>query len=114
MPRKHITRSLRFTLSAVYTGLFTLLLLGVGLLFRHNLVTKLDDQARDDLEQSWAVVKANLVINHDTGQANYHPVWHFDTNDEDENTISARIKSVYVIADENGKPLGDAYSSTYE
>ncbi|MDQ1469976.1 MAG: hypothetical protein QOJ99_1456, partial [Bryobacterales bacterium] len=114
MRRKHITRSLRFTLSAVYTGLFTLLLLGVGLLFRHNLVTKLDDQARDDMEQSWAVVKANLRIDHDRGQANYHPVWHFDTTDEDENTISARIKSVYVIADEKGKPLPGAYSSTYE
>src|SRR5712672_3190475 len=103
-PRK-IARGLRFTLSAVYTGLFTLLLLGVGLLFRHNLVTKLDAQAREDLDQSWAVVKANLRIEHDTGLPNYHPVWYFDTNDPDEATIAARIQSVYVIADEKGKPF---------
>jgi heavy metal sensor kinase len=112
--RKHIARSLRFTLSAVYTGLFTLLLLGVGLLFRHNLVKKLDDQARDDLEQSWAVVKANLRFEHDPGQANYHPVWFFDLSDPDENAIRARIQSVLLIADDKGKPLPGFYSSTYE
>lgn len=112
--RKHITRSLRFTLSAVYTGLFTLLLLGVGLLFRHNLVTKLDDQARDDLEQSWAVVVSNLRIDHDPGQSNYHPVWFFDKSDPDESTISARIKSVYLVTDEKGKPVPENYSSIYE
>jgi heavy metal sensor kinase len=112
--RKHITRSLRFTLSAAYTGLFTLLLLGVGLLFRHTLITKLDDQTRDDLEQSWEVVTATLRIVHDIGQANYHPVWHFDTQDPDENATSVRIKSVYLIADEKGRPVPENYSSTYE
>ena len=29
-------------------------------------------------------------------------------------TIAARIKSVYVVADEKGKPFPDYYSSTYE
>jgi heavy metal sensor kinase len=112
--RRHIARGLRFTLSAVYTGLFTLLLLGVGLLFRHNLVTKLDDQARDDLDQSMAVVRANLRIEHDPGLADYHPVWHFDTTDPDEAADAARIKSVYLLADEHYKPIPDNYSSTYE
>ncbi|MES1261537.1 MAG: heavy metal sensor histidine kinase [Acidobacteriota bacterium] len=110
--RKHIARSLRFTLSAVYTGLFTLLLLGVGLLFRHNLGANLDEQARDDIKQSWDVLKANLRIENDTGQANYHPVWFFDTIDPDEASARARIQSVYVITDEKGKPLPDASSPT--
>lgn len=112
--RKYIARSLRFTLSAVYTGLFTLLLLGVGLLFRQNLATNLSEQARDDLKQSWDVLKANLRIENDPGQANYHPVWFFDTNDPDENSASVRIQSVFVIADETGKPVPKFYSSTYE
>ena len=112
--RRQLARSLRFTLSAVYTGLFTLLLLGVGLLFRHTLVAELDAEAREDLEQSWAVVKANLRIVNDPGEANYHAVWFFDKSDPDENAISARIQSVYVIADEKGKPVPHSYSSTYE
>jgi heavy metal sensor kinase len=119
--RKYIGRSLRFTLSAVYTGLFTFLLLGVSLLFRQNLATNLNEQARDDLKQSWDVLKANLRIEHDSGQANYHAVWFFDPTDPDENGAAVRIKTVYVVADENGKPVPDSYSpsgfsysSTYE
>ena len=112
--RKHIARSLRFTLSAVYTGLFTLLLLGVMLLFRNNLATNLDVQARDDIQQSWDVLKSNLRIEHDPGQPNYHPVWFFDTGDPDEANAEARIRSVLAIADEQGKPVPENLSSTYE
>jgi hypothetical protein len=116
--RKHISRGLRFTLTSAYTVLFTLLLAGVSLLFRHNLVSTLNDQAYDDLNQSWAVVVSNLRIENDRGQANYHPKWFFDDTDPDEAAISARIKSIYMVADQNGKPLLDqgepSYSSTYQ
>ncbi len=110
--RTRFLGGLRFTLTAIYTGLFTLLLLAVSILFRQYLAKNLDEQGYDDLTQSWAVVLANLHIVNDSGQSNYHPKWFFDTADPDENTISARIRSVYVIADENGKPV--EYSSTYE
>ncbi len=110
--RTQLFRGLRFTLTAIYTGLFTLLLLAVSLLFRQYLARNLDLQGYDDLTQSWAVVLANLHIVNDAGQSNYHPKWFFDTGDPDENSISARIRSVYVIADETGKPV--EYSSTYE
>ncbi len=105
--RKHISRGLRFTLTSVYTLLFTLLLGGVSLLFYHSLASNLEDQAYDDLNQSWAVVLSNLRIENDTGQANYHAVWFFDMNNQEEANISARTKSVYVVADENGKPVPD-------
>jgi heavy metal sensor kinase len=110
--RAQFFRGLRFTLTAIYTGLFTLLLLAVSLLFRQYLARSLDEQGYDDLTQSWAVVIANLHIVNDSGQSNYHPKWFFDTEDPDENTISARIRSVYVIADDTGKPV--EYSSAYE
>ena len=118
MERKHIfSRGLRFTLTSIYTLLFTLLLLGVSLLFRHNLESTLNDQAYDDLNQSWAVVLANLRIENDPGQANYHAKWFFDLASPDEAGISARIKSIYMVADQNGKPLLDegapSYSATY-
>ena len=117
MERKHISRGLRFTLTSVYTLLLTLFLLGVSLLFRHNLASTLNDQAYDDLNQSWAVVLSNLRIENDPGQANYHAKWFFDLASPDEAGISARIKSIYMVADQNGNPLLDegapSYSATY-
>jgi heavy metal sensor kinase len=106
-PGKHISRGLRFTLTSVYTLLFTLLLGGVSLLFYHSLASNLEEQAYDDLNQRWAVVLSNLRIENDPGQANYHAVWFFDINDPDEANISARTKGVYLVADQNGKPVPD-------
>jgi hypothetical protein len=68
-PGKHISRGLRFTLTSVYTLLFTLLLGGVSLLFYHSLASNLEEQAYDDLNQRWAVVLSNLRIENDPGQA---------------------------------------------
>ena len=110
--RRYITRSLRFTLTAVYTVVFTLLLAGVSVLFRQTLESSLDTQAREDLDQNWAVVKAYLRIESDKGQGNYHPVWYYDHNDPDENSIGARVQSVILIADADGKVMD--VSSTYE
>jgi heavy metal sensor kinase len=105
--RKHITRGLRFTLTAVYTVVFTLLLLGVTLLFRQTLKSSLKEQAHDDLEQNWAVVKAYLRIHNDAGQANYHAVWNVDNNDPDESNAVAGVKKTYLIADASGKVMKD-------
>jgi heavy metal sensor kinase len=110
--RKHITRGLRFTLTAVYTVVFTLLLVGVALYFRQTLANSLEDQAHDDLEQNWAVVKGYLRIVNDRGQTNYHPVWHFDKDDPDETGAVAGVKKVYFIGDASGH-LMEA-SSNYE
>jgi heavy metal sensor kinase len=103
--RKHITRGLRFTLTAVYTFVFTLLLVGVSLFFRHNLASSLDQQAREDLDQNWVIVKAYLRIVSDKGQANYHPIWFADASDPDESAAVAGVKKVYLIADAEGHVL---------
>jgi heavy metal sensor kinase len=110
--RKHITRGLRFTLTAVYTVVFTLLLVGVTLFFRQTLENSLEDQAHDDLEQNWAVVKAYLRIVNDPGQSNFHPVWHVDNDDPDEKSAVAAVQKVFLIADSTGH-LMEA-SSNYE
>ena len=110
--RKHITRGLRFTLTAVYTVVFTLLLVGVTLFFRQTLANSLEEQARDDLDQNWAVVKAYLRIVNDPGQNNYHPVWHVDNDDPDEKSAVAGVQKVFLIADSTGH-LMEA-SSNYE
>ncbi|HXJ41342.1 MAG TPA: histidine kinase dimerization/phospho-acceptor domain-containing protein, partial [Bryobacteraceae bacterium] len=103
--KRHLLRGLRFTLTAIYTGLFTLVLLGVGILFRQNLASNLDAQVHDDLNQTWAVLKGYLRIENDPGETNYHPKWFFDLDDADEASASARVKAVYFIGDPNGKPV---------
>jgi len=110
--RKHITRGLRFTLTAVYTLVFTLLLVGVSLLFRQNLATSLDSGAHDDLDQNWAIVKAYLRIVSDSGQNNFHPVWNVDFHDPDESSAVAGAQKVYLIADAQGHVMDG--SSNYQ
>jgi heavy metal sensor kinase len=100
--RRPILRGIRFTLTAVYTGLFTLMLLGVSLLFRQTLASNLEAQARDDLEQNWAILNAYLRIENDPPQRNYHPVWFFDIEDPEESSAAARVKNAYYIADPSG------------
>src|SRR5579863_9107035 len=107
--RKHITRGLRFTLTAVYTLVFTLLLVAVTLYFRQTLANSLDEQAHEDLEQNWAVVKAYLRIVNDIGQTNYHAVWQYDRDDPDEKSAVASVQKVYFIANADGHVLpGDS------
>ncbi len=112
LKRPHITHGLRFTLTAVYTLVFTLLLIGVALFFRQSLANSLDEQAHDDLDQNWAVVKAYLRINNDPGQRNYHTEWHVDQDDPDEKSAVAVVQKCFVIADANGHVLDG--SSNYE
>jgi heavy metal sensor kinase len=96
--RKHISRGLRFTLTAVYTVVFTILLVAVTLIFRQTLASSLEEQATDDLNQTWAVVKGTLRIEGDADRLN----WYFDPNDPDDNDIRARVQRVYLIADSGG------------
>ena len=109
--KKNITRGLRFTLTAIYTVVFTLLLLGVTLLFRQTLSSSLEDQSRDDLEQNWAVVKAYLRIESDPGQNDYKANWHYDRSDSDESGAVADVQKTYVIADSSGKVMEGSSNS---
>jgi heavy metal sensor kinase len=99
---KSITRGLRFTLTAGYTAVFTLLLLGISLLFRQNLVSTLNDQSIDDLNKTWTVVKTNLRLFRSSG---YKADWYFDPDDPEELRIKADLQGVDFIADSDGRVL---------
>ena len=103
--RKHITRGLRFTLTAVYTFVFTLLLVAVSLFFRQNLASNLDKGAREDLDQNWTIVKAYLRIEGDRAQNDYHPQWFADPKDPEETATVAAVKKIYLITDAQGQIL---------
>jgi len=99
---QHITRSLRFRLTVSYALFFSVMLIGVGTIYRRNLATSLDTQIRDGLEQEWAAVKGYLRIENDK------PIWYYDRDDPDESFIVERLRRVYVVADAQGKVLADA------
>jgi heavy metal sensor kinase len=84
------------------------LLLCVTLFFRQTLKSTLDTESHDDLDQRWAAVVGNLRFEGEDDKIH----WYFDQNDPDENSIQARIKGVYMIADQNGTVID--WSTTYE
>lgn len=95
-PRKRLIRGLRFRLAASYLLFFTLLLLGLGLLFRQMLVNIAKDQANELLNEEWAAIKGYLRIEH------LYPLWYYDYADPEEALIVDRLKNNYLIADSNG------------
>jgi heavy metal sensor kinase len=100
-----ITRGLRFRLTASYALFFTLLLVGVGFLFRETLEANLERQTRDILDQEWAAVRGYLRIE------NGKPIWYYDPIDPDETFIVTRLQRIYLLADAEGNPIES--SGTY-
>ena len=84
------------------------MLLSAAFLFRQQLESSLDTQTRGELEQRWTAVKANLRFDGEDD----HIDWFFDSDDPDEASISARVKSVYLIANADGTPKD--WSTTYK
>jgi len=89
-------RGLRFRLTAGYALFFTLLIAMSAVLFRQFLVTSLDTQARETLEQEWGALKGYLRIERG------HKNWYVDQFDPDEAAIQARLTQVWLLAETNG------------
>jgi heavy metal sensor kinase len=107
--QRHLTRGLRFRLTAGYAILFALLLIGIAALFRERLAYSLNAEAHDVLDQEWAAMKGYLRIEKVPTRGHAPPVWRadweFDPNDPDEDFIVERMKRVYVLTDANGKMI---------
>lgn len=103
---RRFTRGLRFRLTAGYALFFTLVLIGVAVLFLQRLQASLDAQTHDVLRQEWAAVKGYLQIMEDG-----RPQWFFDPGDPDEAYIVERIRRVFMLADAEGTPM--QWSTTY-
>ena len=92
-------RSLRFRLTVSYVFFFSLLLIFVGILFRNVLVSILDSQTLDALNEEWGAVKGYLRFE------NQRPIWYYDRYDPDEAFIVDRLQQVYLLADSQGNVL---------
>ena len=97
--RTHVTRGLRFVLTASYALFFALMFTVVAGVFRQSLESFLDRQVHENLDQDWAAIKGYLRIQKGV------PTWYFDEHDPDEAAVVGRLRRVYVLADANGKVI---------
>ncbi|MEQ1949604.1 MAG: ATP-binding protein [Bryobacteraceae bacterium] len=102
----NVVRGLRFRLTVSYVLFFSVLLVGIGLLFRQTLRSQLDDDVRVTLEEEWGAAKAYLRIE------NKRPIWVADSSDPEEAYIVERLRRVYLLTDSTGYLL--EHSETYD
>ena len=108
--RRHLTRGLRFRLTAGYALLFALLLIGTAALFRERLAYTLNSEAHDLLEQEWVAMKGYLHIERAPKRGHIPPgcvgdwcaSWEYDKNDPDEDFAVERLRRVYLLTDAKG------------
>ncbi len=109
--KRHLTRGLRFRLTAGYALLFALLLVGTAALFRERLAYTLNAEAHDLLEQEWVAMKGYLRIERLPLKGHpaehepcppYQATWEYDKNDPDEDFAVERLRRVYVLRDAAG------------
>jgi len=110
VPVRRLTRGLRFQLTASYGLFFTLLLLAVGITFRNQAIGIINDQITEGLKQDWAAVKGYFKI--EKTDEGYTSHWYYDPEDIDENAIVSRLRTLYLVTDENGKQM--EISPSYE
>lgn len=105
--RTHVTRGLRFVLTASYALFFALMFTLVAGVFRQSLASFLDRQVHDNLDQDWAAIKGYLRIQKGV------PTWYFDEHDTDEAAVVGRLRRVYVLSDARGRVIQgtDLYAS---
>jgi heavy metal sensor kinase len=107
---RHLTRGLRFRLTAGYALLFALLLVGTAALFRERLAYTLNAEAHDLLEQEWIAMKGYLHIERAPKHSHAPPgcagdwcaTWEYDKNDPDEDFAVERLRRVYLLTDAKG------------
>lgn len=105
---RHITRGLRFRLTASYALFFAVLLIGVAVLFRARLDSLLQRQEQETLNDQWAAMKGYLRIEkrHEI-DPDERAFWYFDDEDTDETTAVLDIKKFSLIADASGNLILD-------
>jgi heavy metal sensor kinase len=98
-------RGLRFRLAVSYVIFFSILLVGMGFVFREVLKNNQDAQVTGVLNEEFGAFKGYLRIDKNG------PDWFYDALDPDESYTVERLRRVYMLADSEGHPL--QWSTTY-
>jgi heavy metal sensor kinase len=96
---RRIFRSLGFRLTLSYVLFFTVMLAVLGVMFRHILSNRLENNLQDVLDVDWAAMKGYIKI--EGGKVD----WDYDSQDDDERFSVERLKRIYLVADSKGKVL---------
>ena len=93
-----------------YALFFTLLLAGVGVIFREFLTSRLEANIRDSLDQEWGALHGFLQLKNGKYE------WFYDPDDPDEDYIVRRLQQVYLLADAQGSVMqaSETYASIGE
>lgn len=88
---------LRFRLAVSYVLFFGVFLVIAGFLTRELLVSIIDRELRDVLDEEYTAVKGYMRIE------NRYPSWSFERYDPEEQEVVERIsKGAYMVADRDG------------
>ena len=103
-------RGLRFRLTLSQLVFFSLLLTTLGIVFRVALNTIQQNQIEQTLEDEWGAAKAFLHFDNKAERWS----WTYDTSDEEESYIQARVRQIFLFTDSSGGPASfesDTYQS---
>ena len=93
------TRRLSFRLDAVYLIFFTLLLVLLGVAFRHVLVSVQETQIRELLEDEWGALNGYLQVSRGIA------VWKYNPDNPEEEFAVERLRRVFLLTDAEGRVL---------
>src|SRR5690349_13234155 len=99
LARTAVFRTLRFQLASTFLLLLATVLTIVGLGETRLLSGILENQSRDQLKEQIGSLKGWIYFNETDGQ----PYWDVDRTDAEEEAEVARLQSVFVVADDNGR-----------
>ncbi len=99
MTRRWGAVGLRLRLTIGYVVFFSLLLAGIGVLFRQTLESIFESNVRGVLEEEWETLITYLAVDGD------HAAFRYDSSDQEETYIVSRLRRVSVLADANGRLL---------
>jgi heavy metal sensor kinase len=118
---RRMSRSLRFRLTVAYALMFTLIFALAALYLRTELKKSLDEQVVATVDADWANMKGYMRIEQCPELDNKVATsWYYDQDDPDETTGVLDTRKIYMVADQNGKPILNcvtqqpAVSTTYE
>ena len=87
--------------------LFAVLLICVTVWLHRSLTAALDNQSQNTLDQRWVAMKGYLRLERISSPngAAVRANWYFDNEDRDESATVGLIRTLYLVADKEGRPL---------
>jgi heavy metal sensor kinase len=104
LPRRRITRWLRFRLTLSFAIVFAFLLAGIGFIFRGILNSIQTRQMIEVLDEEWAALRGYVDFEAAPGGL-FTASWTYSRDNPDEELFVGRLRRVLMIADAEGRVI---------